>query len=50
MVNCMGTRVKRYINFLCGTIKWNLKNPSSKVRQNAADLISRVAQVMKTCG
>ena len=44
LVNCMGTRVKRYISQICGTIKWNLKNPSSKVRQNAADLITRVAE------
>ena len=28
---------------------WRLNNKSAKVRQQAADLISRIAVVMKTC-
>merc|ERR1711963_1121809 len=32
-----------------GTILWRLNNKSAKVRQQAADLISRIAVVMKTC-
>jgi splicing factor 3B subunit 1 len=34
---------------ICGTILWRLNNKSAKVRQQAADLISRIAVVMKTC-
>ena len=50
LVTCLGLRVKRYISQICGTIKWNLKNPSPRVRQNAADLVTRVAAAMKACG
>jgi hypothetical protein len=34
---------------ICGTIKWRLNNKSAKVRQQAADLIGRVAAVMHKC-
>jgi hypothetical protein len=34
---------------ICGTIKWRLNNKSAKIRQQAADLISRIAPVMKAC-
>lgn len=34
---------------ICGTIKWRLNNKSSKIRQQAADLIARIAPVMKAC-
>merc|ERR1712203_937576 len=37
------------IYHICGTILWRLNNKSAKVRQQAADLISRIAVVMKTC-
>ncbi|KAG5606688.1 hypothetical protein H5410_028180 [Solanum commersonii] len=37
-------------NAICGTIKWRLNNKSAKVRQQVADLISRIAVVMKQCG
>ncbi|CAI6003694.1 unnamed protein product [Closterium sp. NIES-64] len=35
---------------ICGTVKWRLNNKSAKVRQQAADLIARIAVVMKACG
>ncbi|KAF1780589.1 Armadillo-type fold [Phytophthora cactorum] len=35
--------------FICGTIKWRLNNKPAKVRMQAADLINRIAVVMKTC-
>lgn len=35
---------------ICGTIKFRLNNKSAKVRQQAADLISRIAVVMMRCG
>lgn len=34
---------------VCGTIKWRLNNKSAKIRQQAADLIARIAPVMKSC-
>lgn len=49
IVNALGSRVKAYLPQICGTILWRLNNKSAKVRQQAADLISRIAVVMKTC-
>ncbi|CAG0896459.1 unnamed protein product [Darwinula stevensoni] len=49
IVNALGKRVKPYLPQICGTILWRLNNKSAKVRQQAADLISRTAVVMKTC-
>merc|ERR1712072_1350028 len=49
VVNALGERSKPYLPQICGTIKWRLNNKSSKVRQQAADLIARVAIVMKAC-
>ncbi|KAI9099335.1 armadillo-type protein [Phlyctochytrium arcticum] len=49
-VNSLGLRVKPYLQQICSTILWRLNNKSAKVRQQAADLISRIAVVMKTCG
>ena len=50
VVNALGARVKAYLPQICGTILWRLNNKSAKVRQQAADLISRIASVMMTCG
>ncbi|XP_031352386.1 splicing factor 3B subunit 1 isoform X2 [Photinus pyralis] len=49
IVNQLAKRVKPYLPQICGTILWRLNNKSAKVRQQAADLISRIAVVMKTC-
>ncbi|KAL2624256.1 hypothetical protein R1flu_008501 [Riccia fluitans] len=49
VVNALGQRVKPYLPQICGTIKWRLNNKSAKVRQQAADLIARIAVVMKQC-
>ena len=49
-VNALGERTKPYLPQICGTIKWRLNNKMPKVRQQSADLISRIAVVMKTCG
>lgn len=49
VVNSLGQRVKPYLPQICGTIKWRLNNKSAKVRQQAADLIARIAVVMKAC-
>jgi len=50
VVNALGGRVKPYLPQICGTILWRLNNKAAKVRQQAADLISRIANVMMTCG
>jgi len=49
VVNALGKRCKPYLPQICGTILWRLNNKSAKVRQQAADLIARIAIVMKTC-
>lgn len=49
VVNALGERMKPYLPQVCGTIKWRLNNKSAKVRMQAADLISRIAVVLKTC-
>ncbi|OZJ04770.1 Splicing factor 3B subunit 1 [Bifiguratus adelaidae] len=50
VVNALGMRTKPYLQQICYTVLWRLNNKSAKVRQQAADLISRIATVMKTCG
>jgi len=50
IVNALSKRVKPYLPQICGTLLWRLNNKSAKVRQQAADLISKIANVMKTCG
>ncbi|KAL3479354.1 armadillo-type protein, partial [Aspergillus californicus] len=50
VVNALGTRCKPYLPQIVSTILWRLNNKSATVRQQAADLISRVALVMKQCG
>lgn len=50
VVNALGERIKPYLHQVCGTLKWRLNNKSAKVRMQAADLISRIAVVMKKCG
>jgi len=50
VINALGIRVKNHLKNIASTIKWRLNNKSAKVRQQAADLISRIAVVMKQCG
>ena len=50
VVNCLGLRVKPYFTQICGNIQFRLNNHSARIRQQAADLISQIAGVMKTCG
>jgi splicing factor 3B subunit 1 len=49
VVNALGERMKPYLPQVCGAIKWRLNNKSAKVRMQAADLISRIAVVLKAC-
>jgi len=50
VVNALGLRAKPYFPQICGIITWRLNNKVARVRQQAADLVSRIAVVMKTCG
>lgn len=45
-----GIRVKPYLTQIVTTILWRLNNKSAKVRQQAADLTTRLAIVIKQCG
>eukprot|EP00891_Asterochloris_glomerata_P000831 jgi/Astpho2/831/Aster-00680 len=49
VVNSLKHRAKPYLPQICGTIKWRLNNKNAKIRQQAADLIARIAVVMKAC-
>merc|ERR1712241_472054 len=50
VVNSLGVRVKQYLPQIAGITRWRLCTPSGRVRQQAADLIARIAVVMKQCG
>ena len=43
IVNALGTRCKPYLPQIVSTILWRLNNKSATVRQQAADLVSRIA-------
>lgn len=49
-VNALGTRTKPYVPQIVSTILWRLNNKTAQTRQQAADLISRIAMVMAQCG
>lgn len=49
-VNALGTRTKPYLQQIASTILWRLNNKTAQTRQQAADLISRIAMVMAQCG
>ena len=49
IVNALGVRSKAYFPQICGTILWRLNNKSAAVRQQAADVICKIAVVMKAC-
>ncbi|KAJ1670721.1 U2 snRNP component prp10, partial [Spiromyces aspiralis] len=50
IVNALGKRAQPYLRQITSTLLWRLNNQSAKIRQQAADLVSRIAVVMKTCG
>ena len=45
-----GIRVKGALPQIVSTVLWRLNNKSAKVRQQAADLASKLAVVIKQCG
>jgi splicing factor 3B subunit 1 len=50
VVVALGERCKPYLKQIAGTIKWRLNNKAASVRMQAADLVGRIAVVMKACG
>lgn len=50
IVNALDTRCKPYLPQIVTTVLFRLNNKSATVRQQAADLISRIAVTMKHCG
>ncbi|KAJ7475980.1 armadillo-type protein [Mycena latifolia] len=50
VVNALGIRVKPYLTQIVSTILWRLGNKSAKVRQQAADLTTRLVVVVRQCG
>jgi splicing factor 3B subunit 1 len=50
VVNALGTRVKPYLMQIVSVVLFRLGNKSAKVRQQAADLTSRLAVVIRQCG
>ncbi|KAJ1642666.1 Splicing factor 3B subunit 1, partial [Dispira simplex] len=50
VVNALGDRIKPYLPQIYSTVLWRLNNKSAKVRQQAADLVTRIAEVMQNCG
>jgi splicing factor 3B subunit 1 len=49
VVNALGVRCKPYIPQIVQMIKWRLGNASHVIRMQAADLVSRIAPVMRLC-
>ncbi|KAK6589803.1 splicing factor [Cryptosporidium xiaoi] len=50
ILRTLGKRSKQYLSQISSIIRWRLNTPSPKMRQMAADLISKVIKVMKECG
>jgi len=49
VVNSLGLRCKPYLPQIAHAVLWRLNNKAAKVRQQSADLIARLAPVLKTC-
>ncbi|OJA18223.1 hypothetical protein AZE42_12225 [Rhizopogon vesiculosus] len=49
VVNVLGIRVKSHLTQIVSTVLWQLNNKSGKVRQQAADLTTRLVVVIKQC-
>lgn len=50
VINGLGIRAKPYFLQIIGTVHWRLNHKSIRVRQQAADLVSKIAHCMKICG
>ncbi|CAO1617250.1 unnamed protein product [Sympodiomycopsis kandeliae] len=50
VVNALGARIRPYLTQIVSTILWRLNNKNAKTRQQAADLTTKLALVIKQCG
>ena len=50
IITALGPRAAPYLPQLVGTVKWRLNNASARVRQQAADLVAKVAPTLAACG
>ena len=50
VVNALGLRAKPYFVQIVGTIHWRLNHKNIRIRQQAADLVSKIAKSMRICG
>lgn len=50
VVSALGLRAKPYFVQIVGTIHWRLNHKSIRIRQQAADLVTKIAHSMKVCG
>jgi splicing factor 3B subunit 1 len=50
ITTALGLRLKPHIANICGTVKMKFDERNAKMRQLGAELIARIASVMKTCG
>ena len=49
VIEKLGMRAKQHLEQIIAIVKFRLNNKSAKVREHAADLISKIAHVMKQC-
>ncbi|PVU87891.1 hypothetical protein BB561_006134 [Smittium simulii] len=50
IINSLGVRAKPYLQQITSALLWRLNNQNARTRQQAADLVVKVALVMKVCG
>ncbi|KAJ1798443.1 U2 snRNP component prp10 [Coemansia sp. RSA 2399] len=50
VINGLGVRAKPYLQQITSVLLYLLNNANPQIRQQAADLVARIAPVMKTCG
>ncbi|KAK8802057.1 hypothetical protein WA158_006452 [Blastocystis sp. Blastoise] len=50
VLNALGLRARPYLQQLTYTLKSRFENRNAKVRMQAADLVAKIAEIMKKCG
>lgn len=50
IANALGMRIRPYLMQIVSTILWRLNNKNASTRQQAADLTTKLAVVLKQCG
>eukprot|EP00746_Dinoflagellata_sp_MGD_P158438 gnl/MRDRNA2_/MRDRNA2_86468_c0_seq1.p1 gnl/MRDRNA2_/MRDRNA2_86468_c0~~gnl/MRDRNA2_/MRDRNA2_86468_c0_seq1.p1 ORF type:complete len:1062 (-),score=31.98 gnl/MRDRNA2_/MRDRNA2_86468_c0_seq1:117-3245(-) len=50
VINALKMRARPYLPQICGTIKWRINNKNPKIRQQSADLITRISMSVHVCG